>query len=138
MKYLKAAICLGMAIAAGTASAADLTIEVLDVKTGRGPIMIALYDSAATFLKQPARGIAAPATGVTVSIVFKDLPAGEYALAAFQDANNNGELDRNPMGMPTEEFAFSNNAYGHMGPPAFDAVKVALAAAGASTSIKLR
>jgi uncharacterized protein (DUF2141 family) len=138
MKYPTTAICLAMVLAAGPASAADLTIDVLDVKTDKGPIMIALFDSAGTFLKLPARGIAAPATGTTVSIVFKGLPAGDYAFAAFQDANGNGQLDKNPMGLPTEEFAFSNNAYGHMGPPAFDAAKMALPAAGASTSIKLR
>jgi uncharacterized protein (DUF2141 family) len=138
MQYLTTAICVAMALAAGSAAAADLTIDVLDVKPGKGAIMIALYDSAGTFLKQAARGIAAPATGATVNVVFRDVPAGEYAFAAFQDANGNGELDKNLMGLPTEEYAFSNNAYGHMGPPAFEAAKVALPAAGASTSIKLR
>jgi uncharacterized protein (DUF2141 family) len=138
MKYLTPAICLGMFLATGPASAADLTIDVLDVKTANGTIMVALFDSADTFLKRPARAVAVPATGASVSVVFKDLPAAEYAFAAFQDANGNGELDKNPMGMPIEEFAFSNNAYGHKGPPAFDAAKVALPAAGARTSIKLR
>jgi uncharacterized protein (DUF2141 family) len=136
MKYITTAICLGMVLAASRA--ADLTIEVRDVKTDKGPVMIALYNSAAGFLKQPTGVMAAPATGATVSMIFKDVPAGDYAFAAFQDANRNGVLDRNLIGMPTEEYAFSNNAYGHMGPPAFDAAKVALPAAGASASITLR
>lgn len=138
MNYVSTAICLGLILAASPAGAADLTVEVRDVKTDQGPVMIALYDSVATFLKQPAGARAVPATGASVSIVFKDVLPGDYALAAFQDANRNGVLDRNPMGIPTEEYAFSNNASGYMGPPAFDAARVALPATGASASITLR
>jgi uncharacterized protein (DUF2141 family) len=138
MKYLSTAVFLGMALATSQAGAADLTIEVRDVKTDKGPLMVALYDSAGTFLKQPSSVLAAPASGATVSMVFKDVAPGDYAFAAFQDANRNGVLDKNPLGLPTEEYAISNNAMGHMGPPAFDAAKVALPAAGASTSITLR
>ena len=33
--------------------------------------------------------------------------AGEYVIAAFQDLNGNGELDRNLLGVPTEPYGFS-------------------------------
>jgi uncharacterized protein (DUF2141 family) len=39
------------------------------------------------------------------------LPAGDYAFAVYHDANGNGKLDRNGVGMPTEDYAFSNNAW---------------------------
>ena len=55
----------------------------------------------------------------TVAVVLKDLPEGEYAVVAFHDENGNGELDRNVLGIPTEGHAFSNDATGRMGPPAF-------------------
>ena len=32
-----------------------------------------------------------------------------------------GELNRNPFGIPTERYGFSRNARGKIGPPAFDA-----------------
>ena len=40
-------------------------------------------------------------------------------MVAFHDENGNGELDRNVLGIPTEGHAFSNDATGRMGPPAF-------------------
>ncbi|MFX8281946.1 DUF2141 domain-containing protein, partial [Acinetobacter baumannii] len=38
----------------------------------------------------------------------------------FQDANGNGRLDMNAMGMPVEPFGFSNDAVGNFGPPRFE------------------
>lgn len=35
-------------------------------------------------------------------------PAGKYGIALFQDANNNGELDVNFIGIPNEPYAHSN------------------------------
>jgi uncharacterized protein (DUF2141 family) len=42
------------------------------------------------------------------------------------------------MGIPTEDYAFSNNAMGNMGPPSFEAAKFQVSEAGASTKVSLR
>ena len=34
---------------------------------------------------------------------------GEFAIAIYQDNNNNGEIDKNFIGIPTERYAFSKN-----------------------------
>jgi uncharacterized protein (DUF2141 family) len=47
-------------------------------------------------------------------------------------------MDTNLLGIPTEPIAFSNNAQGRMGPPHFDAVKLAVPAAGLETAVVLR
>jgi uncharacterized protein (DUF2141 family) len=47
-------------------------------------------------------------------------------------------MDKNLLGIPTEPIAFSNNAQGRMGPPDFDAVKLAVPAAGLDTTVTLR
>ncbi|UUZ49269.1 DUF2141 domain-containing protein [Massilia sp. B-10] len=60
--------------------------------------------------------------------MFKDLPEGEYAFAVYHDANANGQMDKNLLGIPTEDYAFNNNAVGKMGPPKFEAAKFALPA----------
>ena len=36
--------------------------------------------------------------------------SGYYAISCFQDLNNNGILDKNLLGIPTEPYAFSQNA----------------------------
>lgn len=134
---IRTAVAL-LAFAAGTAHAADLTIHVDHVDSAAGQVMVALFDDAGHFLKQPLRTAATPAATAGATVVFKDVPAGDYGFAVFHDANGNGKMDANPMGIPLEQIAFSNNAQGHMGPPSFDAVKFAVPAAGLDTTVTLR
>jgi uncharacterized protein (DUF2141 family) len=127
-----------LAFAAPLAHAADLVIHVDNVKSATGQIKVALYDNAEAFLKQPARATQAQADKVGTTLVFHDVAPGDYGFAVFHDANDNGRMDRNLMGIPTEPIAFSNNAQGRMGPPDFDAVKLAVPAAGLDTTVTLR
>ncbi|HSK41756.1 MAG TPA: DUF2141 domain-containing protein, partial [Arenibaculum sp.] len=50
------------------------------------------------------------------------VPAGRYGIAVLHDLDGDGALDRTVFGMPTEPFGFSNDAFGFMGPPEFDAM----------------
>lgn len=129
---------LTLALAAPLAHGADLVIHVANVKSANGQVMVALYDQAGTFLERPARVTKAPADTAGTTLVFRDLAPGDYGFSVFHDANDNGRLDTNPMGIPTEPIAFSNDAQGRMGPPAFDAVKLAVPAAGLATTVSLR
>ena len=54
-----------------------------------------------------------------VRITFDDLPPGRYAIKLYHDANGNGELDTNMMGLPIEAYGFSGES-AHVGPPPFD------------------
>jgi uncharacterized protein (DUF2141 family) len=129
---------LTLALAAPLAHAADLVIHVDNVKSASGQVMVALYDNAAAFLKHPARAAQAQADKAGTTLVFHDVAPGDYGFAVFHDANGNGRMDKNLMGIPTEPIAFSNNAQGRMGPPTFDAVKLAVPAAGLDTTVTLR
>ena len=66
-----------------------------------------------------------------------DLPAGIYGMKAVHDVNGNGKMDTNPFGMPTEPFAFSNNAVGNMGPAKWDRARFEVSGATAQT-IRIR
>lgn len=127
-----------LAFAASAAHAGDLVIRIDNVKTADGKVKVALFDGAATFLKRPARVADAPATAGATTVTFKDLPPGDYALSVYHDANADGKMDRNPAGIPIEPYAFSKDAQGFMGPPAFDAAKLAVPAAGLDTVVTLR
>ncbi|MFZ6655086.1 DUF2141 domain-containing protein [Undibacterium sp. TJN19] len=124
--------------ATGMAQAADLTVEVTGLKSARGKIMVAVYDKSENFLKQPFRAAAVDAQTDKVKLLITDLPPGDYALSVFQDENNNGKLDTNPIGMPVEPYGFSNDAAGNYGPPSFAQSLVQLPDAGKLISIKLR
>ncbi len=96
----------------------DLTVTFQNLKAKTGSVMLSLVGSEEAYAdKAPAAGQAmAPVSGDTATATFKGLAPGRYAIKAFHDVNGDGKMATNPFGMPTEPFAFSNNAGGNMGP----------------------
>ena len=116
-------------------SSVALTFET---GTPTGAVMVALYDSPAAWtggrpVGQTMLDVAAGETTAT----FRGLPAGEYAAKAFHDVDGDGEMDANPFGLPTEPYAFSNNAVGNMGPASWERARFTVSGATAQT-IRLR
>ena len=103
---------------AASAQAADLTVTFQNLKAKTGAVMLSLVASEDAYAdKAPATGQAmAQVSGDTAVAGFKGLAPGRYAIKAFHDVNGDGKMATNPFGMPTEPFAFSNNAHGNMGP----------------------
>jgi uncharacterized protein (DUF2141 family) len=124
--------------ASASAGAADLTITVEGVASADGRLMLALYNSAETFRGKPFLARMAPAAAGAVKLEVGELPAGDYAFAVYHDANGNGKLDLNAVGMPVEDYAFSNNAMGNRGAPAFEDARFKVPAGGAAVSVNLR
>ena len=135
---LLGATLMSIDVSANLAGAAELTIEVNDIKSADGSVRVALYNSAGAFLKKPLSTATVKAATGANTLIVKDLPEGEYAFAVYHDANANGKMDANLIGIPTEAYAFSNNAMGKMGPPDFNNAKFTLPAAGASTRVSVR
>ena len=65
------------------------------------------------------------------------IPHGEYAISLFVDSNGNKKIDKNFLGIPKEQYGFSNNAMGRMSAPTFDQAKF-LVAGPTTQNIKLR
>jgi uncharacterized protein (DUF2141 family) len=114
---------------AEAAPTAALTVEVHGVKNTEGVVQVAVYKEGA-FPKPEnvVAGASVPARNGTVIARFEDLPGGTYALAAFHDVNANEKLDTNFLGMPIEDYGFSNKQRGAFGPPSF--AKAAFAVSG--------
>lgn len=118
------AACAGMA---PTAQAADLTLKVSGAKSTQGVIQIALYRDTDPWLKggPGVRTVAVkPGDAQPAVAVFKDLPAGRYAVSAFHDENESGRCETNLLGMPTERYGFSRDARRLMGPPSFGEAEI--------------
>jgi len=69
----------------------------------------------------------APITSTTATVEFTGLAPGSYAVKSFHDLDGNMEMGTNPFGMPTEPFAFSNNAPVQGGPPRWEAARFEIA-----------
>lgn len=126
------------AAGSASASAGDLTITVEGVSSADGRLMVALYNSAETFRGKPYRARMAAASAGAVTLQVKDMPAGDYAFAVYHDANGNGKLDLNAVGMPVEDYAFSNNAMGNRSAPAYEDARFQVPPGGAAVSVNLR
>lgn len=108
-----------------------LEVEIRNLVCCEGALRVALYHEADHWLTANGmvRGQVAPVLGQTQTIEFFGLPAGEYAVAVYQDLDSDARLNRFLGIVPREPYGFSNNPEG-FGPPSFNAAKVPVPAAG--------
>jgi uncharacterized protein (DUF2141 family) len=64
-----------------------------------------------------------PIVNKQVIVVIDSLAYGEYAVRVFHDENKNEVIDTNILGIPTEDYGYSNNASSWFGPPSWDKAK---------------
>jgi len=134
-----AALALALVAVAQPAAAQNVTVTLtFETEARTGSVMVALYDSAAGW--SGGRAVAQmriDAASNAPTAVFRDLPPGEYGAKVFHDVDGDGEMNVNPFGIPTEPYAFSNNAVGNMGPARWEQARFAVTGE-TSQSIRLR
>ncbi len=140
---MKRMLMIAVLIAAGSWAQAQskhvLRVELENAKGGQGKCHACLFEQAEGFPTEPEKArqcLAAPVAGGKSTLVFRDLPTGTYAVAAYYDRNGNGKLDNNAFGIPSEPNAASNQAKGRFGPPPFDKASFRLAQAEQKIVIK--
>lgn len=104
----------------GIANAARLKVTVDDIHVGPGSIRVALYANDDSFRheERASRVISTAANSEFISVTFNDLPAGQYAVVAYHDANDNKKLDLKLGMFPEEGWGLSNDPT-VIGPPRF-------------------
>jgi uncharacterized protein (DUF2141 family) len=134
-----------------SSGANELRVVVEGIRSDSGTIMVGLYDTSEGFVaaikhsteagllndKGRRVGMALRAAAGVQSVVFADLPPRRYAIIVFHDENDNGRLDENAWGVPTEGYGFSNNAQGFLGAPSFAAAEITLGEKNQSIAISL-
>lgn len=100
-----------------------VTVLVTNIPTNEGKMHFGLYTEG-TFIKAPADyGQTIGIENNTATVVFENIPPGEYAISCYQDKNLNERFDFEPNGMPAEPYGISNNAINPFGPPLWSAAK---------------
>lgn len=97
-----------------------LVVKVQNIKKVKGRMKFAIYNDHEKFLKTAHNWGDSSIDTHSVMFEFDSLASGIYAVSIFQDENENGKLDSNFIGIPTEPYAFSNDAKGMFGPPSFE------------------
>lgn len=123
-------------VAALPAAAADLDIAVTGINSANGRVLCRVFTQQSGFPTTGAlKTVTASIAGGQSTCRFAGLAEGTYAVAIAHDANNNGTLDRNFIGLPTEGFAFSRNIRPSFGPPSFASAAIQVGPQGARLSL---
>ena len=122
---------------AGDGSTLNVTLQ--NVRDASGTVRAGLYREPATFRKEDkaveiAQASAAPGA---ITLTFRNLPPGRYAIMAYHDENGDGQLNRRFGMFPTEGYGLSNNPQ-VSGPPAFEDSAFEVAAPETAITIELR
>jgi len=119
MKNISLALMLLFTIQGLTAQTGQhsITVNISNIDSVKGNLIIGLYDSESNFLKKNISGILKKITAHTATVTFNNIKAGPYAISLFHDENENKKLDTYLFGIPKEDYGCSNNARGRMGPP---------------------
>lgn len=118
---------------------AQSTVEVTvtKVRPGKGNIRVGLFTEG-NFMGTPVEGKEVKAVGESVSLKFENVAEGDYAISVIHDANENGDLDTNKLGIPKEGFAFSHDVMGKKGPPSFQKAKFEVKGATVKQQLTMR
>ncbi|MEM7726525.1 MAG: DUF2141 domain-containing protein [Cyanobacteria bacterium P01_A01_bin.45] len=121
-------------------SSSNLTVNIAGLKNQKGQMCFSLFDSSRGFPGDRKRALKATCVklkDVSGSLTLNSLRSGSYAVAIFHDANGDGNLNRNGLGIPTEGFGFSRNPRIVTGPPKFGDSAVIVVGSNTSIDIEL-
>ncbi len=99
-----------------------LNIKITGFDNDNGECWFALDNSREVYESEDSVfiGKILPIINRTVQVRLDSLYYGEYAIRVFHDENSNGKLDLNFLGIPLEEYGYSNNVSAWFGPPSWE------------------
>lgn len=99
-----------------------ITVTIENITSNKGQVILSLHTED-TFMKGPGiQNIESKITDGKVSITFKNVKPGTYAIMALHDENENRRMDFEDNGMPKESYGMSNNSMS-FGPPQYATAK---------------
>ncbi|MFY7672400.1 DUF2141 domain-containing protein [Tenacibaculum sp. MEBiC06402] len=113
-----------------------ITVTVSNATSNEGTIKFGLHNKETFMKRNPIKVSESKIENGKCTIVFENVPAGEYAITCFHDKNSNGKMDFQTNGMPLEAYGASNNVM-NFGPPRYDDAKFTITDKDVSLDIKL-
>jgi uncharacterized protein (DUF2141 family) len=103
----------------------DLTVIINGLDNDEGVVKIALNNSQKDYETngQAYRGREIEINEKTAKWTFEKILFGEYAIKVYHDEDNDDDLGTNFLGIPNEEYGFSNDASGTFGPASWEDAK---------------
>jgi uncharacterized protein (DUF2141 family) len=116
---------LGLAPSAAGADGPSIVVEIEGLRSDRGEVRGALFHTGSGWTEEgrEVATCAAEIRGHRATCVIDDVEAGTYAFAFLHDEDDDGALDRDWIGIPSEGFGFSNDAAPSLGPPSYESAR---------------
>ena len=86
----------------------DLTVLATGFASNQGHSIARLYYPGSDLTRKGTREVKAAIQNGQSTVVFAALPAGDYAIVVFHDADDNDTVDHNFIRLPVEALGFSN------------------------------
>lgn len=140
MKRTKSFLLLAAVLVVGLSAQAQnatISVEITNVKSNDGKVMVGLFDSKENFLKTSVKGEMLDAVEGNLSVVFEGVTEGTYTVSVIHDENGNGKLDTNFMGIPSEPYGISKEGKSMFGPPSYEKAKFVVKAEDVDLTISL-
>jgi len=131
------------ATGASSGSGCTLRIYVDGLRNSNGVVGSVLFTSADGWPEDTSKAFRHGPTPIPsgqrqATVVWDNLPPGDYGVAAIHDENRNARLDRNFIGIPKEGFGFANNPHVGLTAPPFRAALVHVICPVTDASIHLQ
>jgi len=123
---------------AAPADTASLTVTLTNIENATGTIRLGVFAGKEDY--ENGGGVTGANVSVdesTETVTIDGLTPGTYAIKLYHDVDDDGEMDTNPFGMPTEPFGFSNDARGRFGPAKWADAKFDLTSGENAHAIKV-
>ena len=103
-------------------------VTIVGFENNEGDCRFALNNSEEIYEREDTVfiGLVLPIINDTVEVILDSLPYGWYAIKVLHDENRNTELDTDFLGIPSENYGYSNDASGWFGPPRWEKAKFLL------------
>lgn len=132
---------LALLLTASSPSTGSLDLVVDNIKQEGGTIWVGIYESEEDFLDREKARLIYQKVKMTGSSTIRidNLRTGRaYAIGIFHDENDNGELDKNFLGLPAEPWAFSQPLRSPFRLPRFEEMTFVYSPSRATRRLKLR
>ena len=119
----------------------NLSIKIDGIKSQKGQVCFSLFSSSQGFPANEKKALKSRCVKVADKYIqtnFGKLKAGSYAVAVIHDANADGTLNSNAIGIPKEGFGFSRNPRILTGPPKFGDSAIFVVGPNTNIYIKLQ
>ena len=145
MKRIALSLLAAFALSAGapvSQNGSTVTVTVTNLRNADGVVRACMTGTEKSFPK--CRGVAGSYAAMVdaregnITLTFKDVKPGRYAIALLHDENSNGKADRALGMMPKEGFGFSRDAPVRMGPPDFSDAVFEMAGEDRAMAIRMR